>query len=140
MEEISGEEPPNLSRKHEGAYSTIEETVSEWWGLDGEILDEELQEFLNDMNEIFVKPSNSQRAMLPAWKLIRKYARLLTEHVSLWISGSNKHKVRKCLRKWEAICKNESLAYLPEHQERLLIELTTLLTYHVMDGVHGLRS
>jgi len=140
MEEITGKEPPNLSRKHEGAYSTIEETVSEWWGLDGEILDEELQEFLNDMNEIFVKPSDSQRAMLPAWKLIRKYARLLSEHVSLWISGSNKHKVRKCLRKWEAICKNESLSYLPEHQERLLIELTTLLTYHVMDGVHGLRN
>jgi len=139
IEEIVGKEPMNTKRKHDGAYSMIEETVSEWWGLDGEILDEELQEYLNDMNELFIKPVNGRRKPLPAWKLIRKYARLLTEQVSLWISGSNKHTVRKCLRQWEAICRNESLGYHPEEEERMLIELTTLLTYHVMDGVHQLN-
>ena len=136
MEEIAGKEPLNKKKKRDGVYSTIEETVSEWWGLDGEILDQELQEYLNDMNELFIKPTNGHKKLLPAWKLIRKYARLLTERVSLWISGSNKHTVRKSLRQWEAICRNESLGYLPEEEERKLIELTTLLTYHVVDGVH----
>jgi len=140
MEEIGGEEPSNLSKKHEEPYTTIEDTVSEWWGLDGEILDQELQEYLNDMREIFTKQLDGRRNVLPAWKLIRKYARLLTEQVSLWISRSNKHTVRKCLRQWEAICRNESLGYSPEQEERLLIELTTLLTYHVMDGVHHLHN
>jgi hypothetical protein len=140
MEEIAGKEPLNVKKKRDGEYSMIEETVSEWWGLDGEMLDQELQEYLNDMNELFTKPANGRKTLLPAWKLIRKYARLLTERVSLWISGSNKHTVRKSLRRWEAICRNESLGYLPEEEERKLIELTTLLTYHVVDGIHNLRS
>ena len=88
----------------------------------------------------WIKPSNGRRNLLPAWKLIRKYARLLTERVSLWISGSNEHTVRKNLRQWEAICRNESLGYLPEDEERKVIELTTLLTYYVVDGVHHLRT
>jgi hypothetical protein len=114
MEEIAGEQPLNLKKKHDGIFTTIEETVSEWWGLDGEILDQELQEYLSDMNELFIKPGNGWRNLLPAWKLIQKFARPLTERVSLWISGSNKHSVRKRLRQWEAICRNESLVYLPE--------------------------
>jgi hypothetical protein len=140
MEEIAGKEPFNLEMKQDGMYTVIEETVSDWWGLDGEILDQELQEYLTDMNELFVKPGNGWRNLLPAWKLIRKYARLLTEQVSLWISGSNQHTVRKRLRQWEAICKNESLGYPPEDEDRKLIELTTLLTYYVVDGAHHFRS
>jgi hypothetical protein len=140
MEEIAGKEPLNEEKKQDGTYSIIEETVSEWWGLDGEILDQELQEYLNDMNELFVKPMNGHKRLLPAWKLIRKYARVLTEQVSLWILGSNKHTIRKSLRQWEAICRNESLGYLPEEEERKLIELTTLLTFHVVDGVYNLHN
>jgi hypothetical protein len=139
MRKIGGKEPFNPKRQHDGVYSMIDETVSEWWGLDGEILDQELQEYLNDMNELFIRSSNGRRKLLPAWKLIRKYARLLTERVSLWISGSNKHTIRKSLREWEAICRNESLGYFPDDEERMLVELTTLLTYHVMDGVHHFR-
>ncbi|MCJ7642535.1 MAG: putative zinc-binding metallopeptidase [Desulfobacterales bacterium] len=137
MEEVAGQEPVNKARRHHGAYTEIEETVSEWWGLDGEILNHELQEYLQDMNELFVKSENGHRKLLPAWKLIRKYARLLSEEVGLWISRSNKHSVRKCLRRWEAICRTESLGYLPEVEERMVIELTILLTYHVMDGVRS---
>jgi len=140
MEEIAGENPLSLKKKREGEYTTIEETVSEWWGLDGEMLDQELQEYLKDMNELFIKLTNGRRRLLPAWRLIRKYARLLTEQVSQWISGSNQNTVRKSLRRWEAICRNESLGYHPEDEERKLIELTTLLTYHVVDDVHHLRS
>jgi hypothetical protein len=117
MRKIRGEEPPNKRKQHDGEYSMIEETVSEWWGLDGEILNGELQEYL-----------------------IRKYARPLTERVSLWISGSNGHTVRKSLRQWEAICRNESLGYRPEEEERKLIELTTLLTYYVVDDIHDLHN
>src|SRR4030066_1140630 len=140
MEEIAGEEPLNLKRKREGEYAEIEDTVSEWWGLDGEMLDQELQEYLNDMNELFIKPTNGRRRLLPAWRLIRKYARVFTEQVSQWIFGSNQHTVRKSLRRWEAICRNESLGYHLEDEEGKLIELTTLLTYHVVDGVHQLRG
>lgn len=140
MEEIAGEEPMNLKKKREVEYTTIEETVSEWWGLDGEMLDQELQESLKDMRELFVQPTNGRRKLLPAGKLIRRYARLLTEQVSQWILGSNQHTVRKRLCRWEAICRNESLGYLPEDEERKLIELTTLLTYYVVDDVHHLRS
>jgi hypothetical protein len=140
MEEMAGKEPLHLDEKNEGMYTAIEETVSEWWGLDGEILDQELQEYLTDMNELFIKPENGWRNLLPGWKLIRKYARPLTERVSLWISGSNKHTVRKRLRQWEAICRNESLGYLLEDEERKLIELTTLLTYYVVDGIHHFRT
>ena len=140
MEEITGEEPLNLKWKREGEYTEIEDTVSEWWGLDGEMLDQELQEYLNDMNELFIKPTNGRRRLLPAWRLIRKYARVLTEQVSQWILSSNQHTVRKSLRRWEAICRNESLGYHPEDEQRKLIELTTLLTYHVVDAIHHLRS
>jgi hypothetical protein len=140
VEEIAGAQPLNTRKKREGAYSIIEETVSEWWGLDGEVLDHELQEYLNDMNELFVKPPNGRRNLLPAWKLIRKYARLMAERVSLWISGSNRNTIRKSLRQWEAICRNESLGYHPEEEEMKVIELTTLLTYHVVDGVHHLSN
>jgi len=139
MEEIAGKEPLCARRKRDGSYKLIEETVSEWWGLNGEMLDQELQEYLKDMSELFVKPTNGHRKLLPAWRLIRKFARPLTEHVSDWISGSNKHTVRKSLRRWEAICRNESLGYEPEEEEQKLIELTTLLTYHVMDGVYSLN-
>jgi hypothetical protein len=140
MEEAAGKEPFHVRKKREGEYTKIEETVSEWWGIDGEILDQQLQEYISDMNELFIRPPDGHRKLLPAWKLVRKYARLLTERVSLWISGSNKHTIRKCLHQWEAICKNESLGYIHDDEERMLIELTTLLTYHVMDGVHHLRS
>jgi len=140
MKKIAGKEPLNPKKQQDGAYSMIEETVSEWWGLDGEMLDQELQEYLGDMNELFIRPTNGRRNLLPAWKLIRKNARLLTERVSLWISGSNKHTVRKSLRQWEAICRNESLGYYPEDEERMLVELTTLLTYYVVDGIHHLRD
>lgn len=140
IDEIAGEKPLNLRKKREGEYTTIEETVSEWYGLDGEILDQELQEYINDMSELFLQPVNGRRKLLPACKLIRKYARILTERVTLWISGSNQHTARKVLHRWEAICQNESLGYLPEDEQRKLIELTTLLTYHVVDGVHHLRS
>lgn len=139
MDEIAGREPINLRTKREGEYTTLEETVSEWWGLDGEMLDQELQEYIHDMNELFSKPDHGKKRVVPAWRLIRKYARLLTEQVSQWISGSNKHTVRKILRRWEAICRNESLTFLPEEEDRKLIELSTLLTYHVVDDVHHLR-
>jgi hypothetical protein len=140
MDEIVGKEPVNTATKHDGEYTEIEETVSEWWGIDGEILDEELQEYLTDMNELFIRPPNGRRKLLPAWKLIRKYARVLTDEVGLWISKSNRHTVRRCLRLWEAICRNESLGYRPEQEEQMLIELSILLTYHVMDGVHNLHN
>jgi hypothetical protein len=140
VEEIAGKEPLSTRKNREGAYSFIDETVSEWWGLDGEILDQELQEYFNDMSELFIKPSNGRRSLLPAWKLIRKYARLMAEQVSVWISGSNRNTIRKCLRQWEAICRNESLGYRPEEEEKKVIELTTLLTYHVVDGVHHLHN
>jgi len=139
MKEVAGEEPICLKRKREGEYTAIEETVSEWWGLDGEMLDQELQEYLNDMNELFVRPANGRRKLLPAWRLIRKYARPLTEQVSQWIWGSNRHTVRKSLRRWEAICRNEFLGYLPEEEEKKLIELTTLLTYHAVSGARRHR-
>ncbi len=138
MREIAGEEPLNRRCKREGIYTTIEETVSEWWGLDGEVLDQELQEYLKDMNELFVRSSKSRRNLLPAWKLIRKYARLMAEQVSLWISGSNKHTIRKNLRQWEAICRSEALGYPPEEEEKKVIELTTLLTYYVVYSVRHL--
>jgi hypothetical protein len=32
------------------------------------------------------------------------------------------------------------LGYPPEDEERKLIELTTLLTYYLVDGVHHFRS
>ncbi len=58
MSAIAGKWPVSVKKKREGIYTSIEETVSEWWGLDGEILDQELQEYLNDMNELFIKPGN----------------------------------------------------------------------------------
>ncbi len=140
MKEIAGKEPINLKRKREGEYTTIEDTVSQWYGLDGEMLDQELQEYLKDMNELFTPSKDHPRRLLPAWKLIRRYARILSDRVSLWISGSNQHSIRKTLRRWEAICRSESLGYLPEEEERKLIELTTLLTYHVVDDVHHLKD
>lgn len=140
MKEIAGRDPLNLKIKREGEYTTIEDTVSEWYGLDGEILDQELQEYLKDMNELFIKPRDGRRKLLPAWKLIRRYSRILSEQVSLWISGSNQHSIRKSLRRWEAICRSEALGYLPEEEERKLIELTTLLTYHVVDSVHHIKN
>ena len=36
MEGIAGEEPVNAKKKRDGIYISIEETVSEWWGLDGD--------------------------------------------------------------------------------------------------------
>jgi len=134
MGEIVGKEPIRVSKKREGEYTKIEETVSEWWGIGGEILDHQLQEYIQDMNELFTKPPNGRRKLLPARKLIRKYARPLTERVSFWISGANQHSIRKCLRQWEAICVNESLGYRADDEERLLIEMTTLLTCHVVNG------
>jgi hypothetical protein len=139
MKEIAGRQPLSAGKKYHGAYWCIEETVSEWWGLDGEILDRELQEYLTDMNELFPHREDRRRKLLPACKLIQKHARLLTDQVSLWISKSNKHTVRKCLRRWEAICRNESFGYHSDEEQQILIELTILLTYHVMDGVHGLH-
>ena len=139
MEEIAGKFPINTSTYRHGEYDTIEDTVSEWWGLDGEILDEELQEYLKDMRELFVAP-NGRRRLAPAWKLIRRYARMLTDEVALWISRSNKHTVRKCLRQWEAICRNESLGYFPYDEERVLVELSILLTYYMMDGASNPRN
>ena len=50
------------------------------------------------------------------------------------ISKSNKHTVRKSLRQWEAICRSESLGYFPEDEEKVLVELSILLTYYMMDG------
>ncbi|MGQ9646629.1 MAG: putative zinc-binding metallopeptidase [Thermodesulfobacteriota bacterium] len=138
MEEIAGQEPLETRKKREGVYSTIDETVSEWWGIDGEMLDHEVQQYLKDMNELFAKPPNGRRNLLPAWKLVRKYARLLAEQVSAWISGSNRNSIRKSLRQWEAICRNESLGYYPEEEEKKVVELATLLTYYVVDSVHHL--
>ncbi len=140
LNEIAGKEPLIVKRRRELEYKMIEETVSEWWGLDGEILDQELQEYIKDMNELFIKPKNFRQKLLPSWKLIRKYARSLSEQVSLWISGSNKNSIRRILRRWEAICRSESLGYLLEEEEKKLIELTTLLTYHIVVGVHRLRN
>jgi hypothetical protein len=140
MQEIAGHEPANKTKRHHGEYTEIEETVSAWWGLDGEILDQELQEYLKDMNEIFLKPSAGRKRLHPAWKLIRKYARVLTDEVGLWISKSNKHTVRKSLRQWEAICRSESLGYFPEDEEKVLVELSILLTYYMMEGGSSLRN
>jgi hypothetical protein len=140
MQEIAGQEPDNKTKRHHGEYTEIEETVSGWWGLDGEILDQELQEYLKDMNDIFLKPSVGRKRLLPAWKLIRKYARVLTDEVGLWISKSNKHTVRKSLRQWEAICRSESLGYFPDDEEKVLVELSILLTYYMMDGASNPRN
>lgn len=140
MKDIAGKRPINTDTKREGEYREIEETVSEWWGLDGEILDQEVQGYLKDLNELFIKSFSKRKKILPAWKLIRRYARLLTEKVGLWISGSNRHSIRRRLHKWEAICQAESLGYLPEEEDRILVELTTLLTCYVLNERNNMRS
>ncbi|MBN2143039.1 MAG: putative zinc-binding metallopeptidase [Candidatus Aureabacteria bacterium] len=140
MKKLAGKKPLNLETEQDGLYTSLEETVSEWWGLDDDIFNPEVQEYIRDMNELFHKTGNGNGAYLPAWKLIHRYSMLLVEYVSLWISGSNKHTVRKKLLQCQAICKAENLLYFPSEEEQKLIELTTLLSCYVVDGVHNFRK
>jgi hypothetical protein len=139
MTEIAGQKPVNTKTKRDGDYTTIEDTISEWWGLGEEILDSELQEYLNDMNELFIKPSSNRRRMFPAYILIRKYTRALTEEISEMVLGSNKNSVRRCLRIWEKMCRDEGLRYSPDEETKKIMDLSSLLTYHVLDGLDRIK-
>lgn len=134
--DITETEPINLKKKREGKYNSIEDTVSELWGL-GEEEDGKIQEYIKDMNELFTK---DKKKIIPAYHLIERYAEQLSEQVSSWILGSNKHSVRKCLRQWENICRNEELGYSPGDEEKKLIELSTLLTHHTLDSIGKLKN
>lgn len=134
--ETAGTEPVNLRTKRDGEYTTIEDTVSEWWGL-GEEEDDKIQEYMRDMNELFTK---RKKNLEPAYHLIKRHAKQLSEQVSSWILGSNKHSVRKCLRQWENICKKEELGYASGEEEKKLIELSILLTHHTFDSTGKLKN
>ncbi len=138
MAEIAGQSPLNFKKKHDGEYTKIEDTVSEWYGLGEEALDAELQEYLNDMNELFTKP-NSRKKLFPAHILIRRHARMLAEEISTWVSGSNKNSVRRCLRIWERICRDEGLSYSSGEETKKLVELSSILTYHTEDGIGRIK-
>jgi len=139
MAEIAGKNPLNTKTKMDGEYTTIEDTVSEWFGLGEEILDSDLQEYLNDMNELFIKPSGGRKKLFPSHVLIKRHARSLAEEISEMILGSNKNSIRKCLRIWERICKDEDLKYSPDDETKKLISLSSLLTYHVLDGLDRIK-
>lgn len=133
--EIAGQKPVNTKTKRDGEYTKIEDTVSEWWGLGEEVLDTKLQEYLNDMNELFTKPINKRKKLLPAYLFVRRYAGPLSEKLSNCILGSNKNSIKKCLRIWERICRDEGLGYHHGEEANKLIELSSLLTYHVMNDL-----
>ncbi len=139
MTEVAGQKPVNTKTKRDGDYTKIEDTVSEWYGLGEETLDTEIQEYLNDMNELFTKSLGSRKKLFPAHVLIRRYARTLAEEISEMVLGSNKNSVRRCLRIWERICRDEGLGYSLGDETKKAMGLSSLLTYHVLDGLGRIK-
>lgn len=138
IEEIAGQKPINTNTKRDGDHTSIEDTVSEWFGLDEE-KDEKIQEYIRDLKELFIKPEGKRRRLVEASYMIKKYSKPLAENVSAWILGSNKNSVRKCLRQWATLCRKEGLYYKISEETNKLIELTTLLSHHVNDSIGRIK-
>ncbi|MBI1748204.1 MAG: putative zinc-binding metallopeptidase [Acidobacteria bacterium] len=121
-------------------FEEVDTTIAEYYGIDPEVIfKEKLSEYLEDLRRIFVPAVRSGRR-IKASQFIRRCTPVIVSKVGEWIAGSNRHTIRKYLRRLEAISRHYDLRLSQREMLEKLVELTTLVNFYVMDEIHGLSS
>lgn len=134
-------DPPTVDRiGRDEPFEEVESTIAEYYGIDPEkLFKEKLSEYREDLQRIFVPAARSGRR-IKASQFIRRCTPVIVAKVGEWIAGSNRHTIRKYLRRMEAISRHYDLRLSQREMLEKLVELTTLVNFYVMAEIHGLSS
>jgi len=134
--------PPNLRPGFRIPYSEIKGTVAEYFEID-EKIDPELVEFRKDLLDIFARRPSRQRdraRAVAAARFIQQHQTLLVDRLTKWIGRADRWSIKRFLRQAQAICTHERLVVPESRRNEILVELTIVATWHVVDDVHRLSE
>jgi hypothetical protein len=130
-------------------YTDMKETVAEYFDI-GHAVDKDLMEYRKDLLDIFPRRAPRSRAaaragFIPrtsnaqsAARFIQQHQQILVDRLSRWIGDSDKRVILSFLRQLQALCTDEHMVVPESRRTEILVELTVVATWHVVDGIHRL--
>jgi hypothetical protein len=134
--------PPNQRPGSRIPYTEIRETVADYFDI-SHTLDPDLAEYRKDLLDIFPRrPQRSRgaRRSQSAARFIQQYQRLLVNKLGDWIGRSDKRVIGRFLRQLQALCTYEHLVAPETRRNEILVDLTIVATWHVVDGIHRISG
>jgi hypothetical protein len=132
--------PPNTRLGSRVPYGDLKETVAEYFEIDHTV-DEELAEHRKTLIEIFPRRSGRRDGKprrgdaQSAARFIQQHQRLLTDRLSGRIGDTGRRRIKRFLRRLEAVCTSEDLVVPENRRSEKLVDLTVLATWHALGAV-----
>jgi hypothetical protein len=121
-------------------YEEIDYTLAEYYNLNiEELFHDKFAEYVTDLEKIF-SPGCRNGRRHKASQFIRRCTPVIVAKIGEWLAGSNKHSIRKYLRRMEAICQHYDFRLSRREMLEKIVEVTTLVNYYVMAEIHNLRE
>jgi hypothetical protein len=123
-------------------YQDIKETVAGYFDII-HALDPDLAEYRRDVLEVFARRSTRVRgsqSALSAARFIQLHQRLLVSKLAGWIGNSDRRVITRFLRQLQALCTYEHLVVPENRRNEILVDLTIVATWHVVDGIHRISG
>jgi hypothetical protein len=137
-EKVALHRPVNVRYDNSDNYKNITCTVAEYFEIEKKV-DPRVQEYIQDLKEIFTPTTVRSRHLLRADLFIQNYAEYLEEELSSWIAKADKREIRKYVREIQTICSLNNLRLHPDQATEKLIELVIVSTYHVLNRLRRIR-
>lgn len=137
-EKIAIRRPIKVRYDDSDNYKKIFQKIAEYFEIEKKI-DPRVQEYIQDLRDIFPPQRARFRRLLRADLFIQNYAEYLEEELSTWIAGADKREVRKYLREIQTICALNNLRLHADQTTEKLVELVIVSTYHVLNRLKRIR-
>lgn len=108
MKQLAGKRPPAVRTGYDSRASKERKTLAELYDIEAvaALSEEELEEYINDLGQIFMRRVRRRNYHLPACDFLRRYREAIVDAVAFWIMYSNRNTIRKIIRRLEAVARH----------------------------------
>lgn len=141
MKQIRGKPPVSRKVAYDMPVKRERRTIAEIYGIDAAdvLSEEEIEQYIEDLRQIFDIGKRRRDYHVVAHEFLRRYREEIVDGVCLWLTHSNRNSVRKMIRRWESVCRHYQLALRRSEEAEKLVEVTTLVTWYVLNEAYGLE-
>jgi Fe-S-cluster formation regulator IscX/YfhJ len=138
-ERIAVRRPLRVKYRESTSYAAIDETVAEYFQIE-KLIDPRVQEYTQDLKEIFSEMSVRSRRAIRADRFIQNYSAYIEDELVNWIADADRREIRSYLREAQTICALNNFNLHPDRATEKLVELVIVATYHVLARLDHIRS
>ncbi len=141
MKQIAKKKPTAMKIGYDTPAKKVKQSIAELYDIEAvaALSEEELEEYIHDLSQIFMRRMRRRHYHLPACDFLRRYREAIVEGVASWIMYSNRNSVRKIIRRMEAVSRHYDLVLMRSEEGSKLAEVTTLVAWYVISDIYGLE-